>query len=613
MCPLTLMKKTPMVINDKAKIKNFLSIPNIKIVKGVNIMAGEESTVISQHANPHINMHGPRVYLLNSAILKTLGIKNITEARNYRIASISKPTDTDVQLFGPNFFINQYLSEDINDRERIISNYGKMMRMVHYREEQYNEDCIKYVYENCCHCKQEDDLCEHILKFNPEVLLLPHSGYYLNKKFLTNVVRRGIVIIGTAHVCDEYVMGSKIVEQIDEVVTFGKKYNKEGKYDYEYKNIKQERTVAEWERRHGKIFFDVKDDKMYHHDNFLNFLYYQNNFQYQETLYTVSAQVEYEGMKHLSYTIKGTENAKAVLGLPVNELEKLIIKNSCPDYILGLESNITTAVDKINQNKVFIVEDKRNTDKVTYMVRNVKNNLEFSLFRTKEPTFVNAIRRWWFKKDRNAVNFDYDFEAFKLEYQATTIQISNSLYMDLLASAMGIVEKNKKNLESFFRKAIIMLATTTNKILTVYQVLKSIVRDLFIVQLCIVDLMNDPILKNLDQIKAENDFTFKEKVYDFFFGSTKLNDELKKINDKEMEEMYKKMEKGKKNDEIAEGMRKAMNQTINTVYLNMPKFDLKEEIAKLPSLPRLNKEDKRARQDEIEMRKIEQIVFEGKK
>jgi len=169
----------------------------------------------------------------------------------------------------------------------------------------------------------ENELCPHIKKFYPDILVLPHSGYYLSEKFLQNVFKFNpkIKIILVCHIFDPSKKSGVVESKVPKAsITFEEDDN--NLYNFDEEDIKrgidklskkklgkvqmENKIVASWERKSDKIIFKVHDDKTYNHPDLLPIMYNESLIENDEGQTKVLFRIHHKNMDHVAMLLQGS-------------------------------------------------------------------------------------------------------------------------------------------------------------------------------------------------------------------------------------------------------------------------------------------------------------------
>jgi len=383
--------------------------------------------------------------------------------------------------FNKNLFINRAVIENADQERR-----DKVADEIHVTQK---EDFVK---DNCCECELKDDLCPHILKFNPSYIILTHVIYYLSPKLIYNILKRNIKIICVLHVFNPLINIGNFSNHLSN------EYN--------------------WERKDDKIIFNVHSDKCYEHKEVLNYLYNNSNFTDGNAFIRVVHRIKHKDTHHIGCYIYPTVdknndvptlyriNEKLYPNFESSELMNKIIINKGE----GIMSAINSLKDGDNM-LMNVRNEKGLPSEYYYAVRCIKSKLYFKtikdtsnkgrlLFKSKEGSFWPSIinpDRW------NQIWRVYTAQPETCDFIVTNVEF-NSICSDFLLKLND--SKARLQFASFLRNAGRNASPKTFLFL-----FSKIIDDLYVMEMGLATLTNTEKYKIITALQNKT-YKFSNKM-----------------------------------------------------------------------------------------------------
>jgi hypothetical protein len=405
--------------------------------------------------NPHDVLHTQRIHLMNYGIKKYFGIKEISELpKTVKIVMISPASNLYLNLFYThNVFINQAMTNDPNDRERLVKLIFNLIKIAPSIE------ALDKLGSNICTCYQGEERCSHTKIFGHALYLLPHSIYYLKDQFINNLLKEGIEIIFTAHVIKENSTGKverilmNKIENEPQIVTDREYYKMNTQDDItsiKLGAVKKKRRavtkyeIASWKSENGWVDFEVKDDKYYNHQNFLPELYRIKNITTEYTITRVYKYFIFENMIHVVGVITGTEGHD-------NDFRSYTeAKTRYNNY----EILPGTQINLINENtvgRIYMKEDEK-TQRCALM-RVYESQSEIFTFRFDQFSMINRLG--WKVGHRFTEQEYIDFtRQMYIKKKGNKIVVSNEAMNGLLESLLNTTYIDSNILISMWKRCL---------------------------------------------------------------------------------------------------------------------------------------------------------------
>lgn len=329
---------------------------------------------------------------------------------------------------------------------------------------------------NVCHCVQQDDICEHIKKFDPEIILMPHSIYYLKPEMINKILARGIVIIFVMHVFDpNQTKGSIQSHQLvnEEVVKII-----ESKTDPSMEPLKIVRkvpkikgvTIAEWWRTGGKINFEVKDDKKYIHNDCMNF-FFRNSLEEDSTgINQIFYRIKHGGCHHISGVLKGAL------------IPKTVQLGASEPLVLSRFTRLNEAIAVTKQDAISYIDGENNEKILVQDIEGKKTIIHFNVGSLSQSLALKFKK--WFTLDKepqtNIMASDYyDFmTGFSMELPGQKLVVETATYNSLVDAAENVDFTNYDDVDTFRQMVCRFFHNTVTTPLTIrtltFQILKDV-------------------------------------------------------------------------------------------------------------------------------------------
>jgi hypothetical protein len=450
--------------------------------------------------NFHSYLHNSRVYLLTHALLKHTSSYSTIDLSNRRIATISNAAGLSHLFPYGNYFINQAYTDEYSDLERISKTYlecineinnhmiqppisktqiivGDRPALASYPKKTNVENPFTLLNKNICHCTQKDDLCEHILEFNPEILLLPHSIYYMSKQFINNVLARGIVIIYVAHIFNPMATSGSIqshvttTDEIDVQTNNKEEFKLPNNYTVLKKitaNKHEQITVAEWEKKNGCIDFKITDEKFYHHQDVLNYLFDTSVVENKKGINRVMFRIKDGDCHHIAGVMKG------------EYIDYIRDQGDAETLILTRDTRIETAMEITRKGNLSLLEVENDQKILLKKIYGKRHLMQFSV-----GTLGQKLSLKWKKLFNSSQNSEilasdfYDFFInFQIEFPNQIVILDNQIYNNLVNYADEVDFTNEAEVDNFRKivKRFFPQVTNPTTIRTIaFQVIKEVI------------------------------------------------------------------------------------------------------------------------------------------
>jgi len=485
--------------------EHFCSIPRSKIIVNKH-----------QESNPHGPLHTQRVHLMEYSLKKYFGIKDINELRERKVsmAMISPATGTYLKLFYThNLHINQAITNDPNDLERFNKLVMNLIKLAPTPED------VKEIGKRVCTCYLKDEPCCHIKAMKPSLIMMPHSIYYLSDKLINAILKQGADIIYTAHILKNDSSGKLETLDWNDVNKVGlrydnikrkKKYFEKNKVDYnpENQNIMK---VAEWKCDSNQVEFNVNDDKIYRHKNFLPLLYECKNIATKTTVTKIDKYFVFDNMIHASGTITGYPGYE-------NDFCSYTTEYKESSYIIRPGSQI----DKINENmagNLYVHYDKEK-DKPTLM-RVYKTKVEFMTFRVGQFSLKDKIK-WAVGNCFSEKEYMDMTKNYIMSKKAQKIVVGNEAFNGLMESLLNSEKIDNKILSSMWKRCLATFGASVTSWEQVYDIMTQLLYESLKARIAINELENSDIVFAMNNLLKKNNYSWTTRIYDYFFPPTKI-------------------------------------------------------------------------------------------
>jgi hypothetical protein len=476
--------------------------------------------------NQHVDLHEQRIYLLESDLKKEYHVETMSQLKNkLRIAMISAASETVHRLWGKKLHLNICLSNDMNDENRVAVILNQLIRITPLKD-------MELIFTNICSCYQENKYCKHLEKFDPELVLMPHSIYYLSDDFINYVINKESRIIFTAHIFKSGTTG-----EIGNCVKF-KCYMNE-------------------------VNFNVLDDKQYNHKNFMPALLDVKNITTNATVTKLNYWFYQENSMHCVGYIEGRAGQ--------SDFKSSIYKKQVNQYVLGVKHALQT-VGEDNAGAIYLKEDKDEK----FMVKVLTNSVQCIDFRVEHFSFFNEF----FSNESDNLKddkFTHLAREFYIKYPEMCIEISNEVYNKLFAMAYKVDPQKLdfKKLQDMFLQTDILIGNNSNNKYMTYVVLKNILYDVLTSFFLIDNLLKSKIIAMLQNFPIKENLL--DKITTFILGKTELDENLQLV--KKQEQTYNKHATVAKEsivDEVAKDVKQKIDEVKNKVEKEVN--DKKKEI-----------------------------------
>lgn len=446
--------------------------------------------------NPHQILHSQRQWLMNQAILKYYNESSFDPIKKKRIVAISPSSGLTKYLYpSGNYYINTAITGDPNDISRGVMT---MVEIISIKKEEF--------LSNWCSCFQEKEPCIHIKEFNPQLVLLPHSVYYLKDELINWFLDKGKDVIGTAHVYNPDTAGQIVDRSWRKLREDGESKNKKQKY--------KGYVISEYSEENGQVTMDIKDDKVYHHRNFMPALYNTSNITTQTTTTRVYQRFRFQNMDHISFQVTG------IYGM-ANDFNSYISSNRAKNPILITSSSKLETVSEQNVGNYYIKEVGDEGDKM--LIRILDSKVETFHVRSRNTSLLNILFHWG-----NGNLMDRDFfrfvRQFKFTQEGGILNIENDAYNNIYLAAMAVTKYDYKNLLTLYQKAVAIIGRKMINIGTIYTLVKTILRDVVKTKLMVLQLSETRILKDISEFPYKK--SIPQKIFDFLVSPLELDSDL---------------------------------------------------------------------------------------
>jgi hypothetical protein len=501
--------------------------------------------VVGKKQNPHDPLHVQREHLIEYSLKKYFNVKTINEVgmRQPRIAMISPASGTYLKLFyTQDIHICQAITNDPNDIERFERLVIALMRLAP------NPKDVLEIGKRVCTCYQENEVCCHIKEQKPTIVMFPHSIYYVKDELINNILENGADIIYTAHIVKENSSGKACKYTYNNLYYLYKGQQHENKkYEYYRKKEKEKKynpdaeredVIASWENDNNQVEFDIKDDKLYKHRNFLPILYETSNVSTKTTVTTVDKAFLFENMKHVSGTIRGTPFKK-------NDFTSYTTKYKESSYMIQPGSR----VDKINEKmkgNVYVHNDQK-TDK-TVIMRIFDTKTEFMTFRAGQFSIKEKMK-WMVGNIFSEKEYMDLTRNYIVEKKANKIVINNEAFNGLMESLLHTEKIDSKILMSMWKRCLATFGSSATSWEQVYDILTVLLYEGLKTRIAINELENSDIVTALNNLLNKKEYSLATKIIDFLFKPTPVEQlnhcikiEQKEEKDKKYQQTYTKYE-----------------------------------------------------------------------
>jgi len=465
--------------------------------------------------NRHQNLHNERIYLMEQALLYATGFRDSHELTRMKIACISEPAELMMKIgYAGNLFINQCdcaMSSDEDRFENLVKKlpavYLKSILTGYAKENQLN---LKTFISNICNCKLGDKLCKHILNFRPSILVLPHSIYYLTDKLIAEALLVVKKIVFVAHVFKDGVTSGVIPGPIADQV--------------------------EWTNINDQITFNVLDDKIYSHQNVLNFLYDRNYLDFGDYDIKVINSIEYGGCKHISGIITRRNNNNAITFakyLPIQTAVSMSGIKPINNYVLTNKKSINNIIKNYKKDAVYILNvnaETKNYEEDKILIKMVDSTIKFTPFRSGHAKLVDFFN--FFTKDESTLEkplCDSMVQCIEMVSQTGSAQMDLSLYNNLVAICLQLKTINDDNLKILSARIIQNLGSKITNLAVIPIILDNIVSDTLLLNVSVNSILSSDKVKLFNTITYKKDFTLLDRFYDCLFGKKKVDTKFKEV------------------------------------------------------------------------------------
>jgi hypothetical protein len=389
--------------------------------------------------------------------------------------------------YDKNLFINRAVIEDADFERKIKVN----ATIADTQDPNFKQ-------ANYCECCLGDDLCQHIIAFGPDVIIMTHVIYYLNPKLIYNILKRKIMIIGVAHVFDP----------LKECGSFNNGFSCE----------------YTWKREKGKIKMNLTSDKCYEHDEYLNYLYNNSTFSDGCAYIRVIDRIRHKDNDHLSFVITPRLNDLTIPNL-IRPKEENYPCHTCrvkkESIIINRGDGIVAGLNSLQDGECMLMNTKDKDGNPTehyFAVRNFKGTLKFRylkdegergrlLFVGDVPNSKRGFRFW--NEDRWAqIRNLYTCPDEEIDFQITVSEF-NRLVSEFL---LGVSDSKIRSEYSYFLRN----SGKNCNCATFVFLLECLINELFKVEIGLATLFESQAYKVVSSIQ-KGEYTIQEKTWYTFW------------------------------------------------------------------------------------------------
>jgi hypothetical protein len=490
--------------------KNPLEVPHGDSVESIPAIP----TKSVDSTNFHSYLHNSRVYLMAHALLKHTSSYSTIDLSNRKIATISNAAGLSHLFPYGNYFINQAYTDEYSDLERISKTYlecineinnhiiqppisktqiivGDRPALASYPKKTELKNPFLLLNQNICHCIQKDDLCEHILAFEPEILLLPHSLYYMSKQFINNVLARGIVIIYVAHIFNPMATSGSIQSHTTTTDEIDVKTESAEKLPNNYAILKritankyEQITVAEWEKKNGFVDFKITDEKFYHHQDILNYLFDMSVVENKKGINRVLFRIKDGDCHHIAGVMKG------------EYIDYVRDQGDAETLILTRDTRIDTAMEITRKGNLSLLEVENDQKILLKKIYGKRHLIQFSV-----GTLGQKLSMKWKKifnssqKTEVLASDFYDFFVnFQIEFPNQIVILDNVIYNNLVNYADELDFTNEAEVDNF-RKIVKRFFPQITNPTTIRTIAFQVIKEVIFGKIITKDIMQSNFLK----------------------------------------------------------------------------------------------------------------------
>jgi hypothetical protein len=537
--------------------------------------------VVNHIKNPHALFHTERVHLMQYALNQYYGVKNMDELkkRKVSIGMISPASGLYLKIFyEQDVIINQAVTNDPNDQERFNHLVLNLLKVA--------EDPVRTheIIKRVCTCYQDEKVCTH-LRTNcaGRIILLPHSIYYLKDELINDILKQGMDIIFTAHILENNQAGShklllrnKIINTNKGTINYLKdtyeKYYKKKDKGYEYDpNPSYAYTSASWSCSENWVTFNVTDDKIYNHRNYMPALINTKNITTTKTITKVNKYFIHERMIHVAATITG------VMGED-NDYNSYHEQYQKDAYLI----RPGTQIDRINTSNVgnlYVHTDEKGK---TAIMRVHKTNVSFMTFRADQFSLWKKLG-WKIGNLFSEKEYMDLTKRYKLEKGGNTIILSNEAFNGLLGALLNTEKLDSRMLTNMWKMCLATFSSTAVGYEQIYDIMTLLIYEGLKTKVAINELSNSETVRVFNQLLQPQKYTWYTKLYDRIFpaqeptiikkevGEIQVN---KKGHEIKKQQTYKKKEVTVTRKVYDLIMKRIMTDKINQSIINETMDDL---------------------------------------
>jgi hypothetical protein len=485
--------------------------------------------IISEQGNPHQLLHTERVHLMEYGLKKYFTMKDINEMpKEKKIIMVSPCSGLYLKLFYThNIYINQALTNDPNDRERFIKLIFNLLRLAP------TIDDVERISQRVCVCNLDTEMCPHMKKHanDAPLYLFAHSIYYMKDKLINNILETGSDIIFTAHILKDNTEGKVAHKIYNNIKNRGssnysinrmlKEQTKDGKAKSkeEILNPGIDYTMASWVCKDNWVDFNVTDDKLYNHPNFMPILYYTKNVVTDTTITRVDKYFIHENMIHVVGSIIGSLGVK-------NDFRSITDVPSYKDnYVIQPGSRINK-VTGVNLGTIYLNEDPET--KRCALMRVFESQTQIITFRSGQFSMWEKLK-WHVGSvftEREYMDFT---QAVKIEKKGNILVVSNSALNGLLDSVMNTETVDNKILVSLWKRCLATFGDTAVDQNQIYDIMTMLIYEAVKVKALIYDLEDSDMVKAYNNMLKKSNYSLYTKIYDWIFGPSNQLEKQKKM------------------------------------------------------------------------------------
>jgi len=395
---------------------------------------------------------------------------------------------------------------------------------------------VASILDNTCSCFQGETMCHHLKKFRPQVVICPHSAYYLSNAWFNDVLASGAVILVVAHVYPDGTEGH-ITERLENEDHQGHFLTVDAHGDplppFNYQ-------VASWSCKNQHVTMRISDDKVYEHDNFMPALWSTSNITTKTTVTQVYQTFYHDNMRHYGALITGTPFVE-------NDFNK-DVEDEAPlqwEHLIQVNGNLDKATPT---TKKFYVRKGANGNT---LIRVLHGKTRVFHFRLGHFSLFNLLFKS--NKSDDILNHWKVFtRQFALEEPGMDFQLDNEIYNSIYQACYALKKFDFEDLDLLHRKCVAYLGASFVSPFMVYVLMREILVDVIRSKVYIYHLSENEVLKNLSQFPFKKNFL--DKVADYFLDPTELTTDLTVKKEK-------KVKSGPRYQDVGYGFEKVTNQT----------------------------------------------------